>query len=127
MLYIIYSVTFYFLAMPLWHCKYCYYKTKENPLDKNKGKSIVKLMPADKWKESYLTKHVACGKKWRANFSLIWLAPIVLIVISFFLSFSKYALISLISFIVVLVVQFLYMKKKICKKCATVEECHSAF
>ena len=125
--YSIYSVMFYFLAMPLWHCKYCYYKVKESPLDKKERNSIVKLIPVDKWKELYLEKHVACGKKWGINISIIWLAPIVLTVISFFLRFSIFALISLISFIVILVVQFLYMKKKICTKCAIVDECHSSF
>jgi hypothetical protein len=111
--YVIYAVLFYFLVMPLKHCQYCYYKVKEAA----KGK----------WKESYLKKHVDCGKKWAVNFFILWFGPIVLIGISFFLSFSIYALISLIGFIIMLAIMVIYLRRKICPTCAIVDECHAAF
>jgi membrane protein YdbS with pleckstrin-like domain len=42
--YLIYSLLFYFLAMPFTMCKYCYYKVKETAIDKEKGKTIEKLL-----------------------------------------------------------------------------------
>jgi membrane protein YdbS with pleckstrin-like domain len=125
--YLIYFVVFFFWAMPVKHCQYCYYKVKETTIDKENGKPIVKLLPKDKWKESYLNKHVACGKKWGFNFFILWFLPIVLISISLFLSFSIFALISLIGFIVVLAVMLIHMKWKVCPTCAIVDECHAAF
>ena len=125
--YLIYSLVFYFVAMPLWHCQYCYYKVKETTIDRKTGKTIVKLLPKDKWKESYLKKHVDWGKKWGFNFFILWFLPIVLIGISLFLSFSIFALISLIGFIIVLVVMMIYVKQKVCPTCAIQEECHSSF
>jgi disulfide bond formation protein DsbB len=125
--YLIYYAVFFFLAMPLKHCQYCYYKVKETTIDRKNGKTIVKLLPKDKWKESYLKKHIACGKKWGFNFIIIWFFPIVGIVISFFLSFSIVALLSLIGFIVMLAVMFIHMKWKVCPTCAIMDECHAAF
>ena len=112
-LYLIYFTVFFFLAMPLKHCQYCYYKVKETTLDK--------------WRESYLQTHVNYAKKWGFNFFLLWFSPIILIVISFFLNFSIYALGSLIGFIIVLAVMLIHMRWKVCPKCAIVDECHSAF
>ena len=125
--YLIYFVGFNFWAMPVKHCQYCYYMVKESTTDKETGKTIVKLLPMDKWKESCLKEHVACGKKWGFNFFLTWLIPIVLISISFFFNFSLLALISLIGFIIVLAIMLYYTKKKICPKCAIVDDCHSSF
>ena len=125
--YLIYSLGFYVLAYPLKSCQYWYYKVKETTIDRKKGKTIGKLLPIDKWSESYLQKHVDCGKTWGLNFFILWLIPIVLIGISFFLSFSRFALISLIGFIVVLVVMAIHMKRKICPTCAIVDECHTSF
>jgi len=88
--------------MPLKHCQYCYFKVKETTTDRETGKTIVMLLPIEKWKKSYLKKHVDCGKKWGVNFMILWFLPIVLIIISFFLSFSIFALVSLIGFVVVL-------------------------
>jgi len=122
-----YSILWYFLAMPFVMCKYCYFKVKGTTIDKEKGKTIEKLLPVDKWRESYLEKHVSCGKKTTVFMSIIWFLPIVLIVISFFLNFSIYALISLIGFIVVLVGNYFYMLRKKCPTCAIKEECHSSF
>ena len=82
--YLIYYVVFFFLAMPLKHCQYCYYKIKETTIDRKNGKTIVKLLPIDKWKESYLKKHVNYGKKWGFNFFILWFLPIFLIVIRSF-------------------------------------------
>jgi len=127
LVYLIYSIVFFFLAMPLWHCQYCYYKVKETPLDRKKRKPIVKLLPIDKWKESYLNKHVNCAKKWGFNFFILWLGPIILIGISLFLNFSLFALIFLIGFIVVMAVMMIHMKRKVCPICAIKDECHSSF
>ena len=111
--YLIYYVAFFFLAMPLKHCQYCYYKVKETTLDK--------------WRESYLEKWVGQGKKVRVFMGIIWLLPIVSIIISFFLNFSIFTLISLIGCIVVLVGNVIYMKRKVCTTCAIKDECHSSF
>ncbi|MFX0114500.1 MAG: hypothetical protein ACFFB3_08125 [Candidatus Hodarchaeota archaeon] len=125
--YLIYYVVFFLWAMPVKHCQYCYYNVKEPTLDSETGKTIEKLLPLDKWKESYLQQHVACGKKWSSNFFILWFAPIFLIGISLFLRFSVIALISLIAFIIVLAVMLIHMKWKVCPTCAFVEECHAAF
>ena len=125
--YLIYYVVFFFLAMPLKHCQYCYYKVKETTIDKKTGKTIGKLLSKEDWKECYLQKHVECGKRWGFNFFILWFLPIVLIIISFFLNFSISALLSLIGFIVVLAVSLIHMKLKVCPTCAIMEECHAAF
>jgi len=122
-----YSILFFFLALPLTICKYCYYKVKETTIDGKKGKNIAKLLPIDKWKESYLQKWVSQGKKVSVFMGIIWLLPIVLIFISFFLNFSIFALISLIGCIVVLGVNVIYMKRKVCPTCAIKDECKSSF
>jgi len=124
--YLIYSILFYFLVMPLTTCKYCYYKVKETTIDKEKGKTIEKLLSVDKWSESYLHKHVG-QKHWTGLMTVIWFLPIVLIVISFFREFSYIALVSLIGFIVVVVGHYFYMLRKVCTTCAIQEECHSSF
>ena len=124
--YLIYSILFYFLLMPLTMCKFCYFKVKETTVDKEKGKAIEKLLTVDKWRESYLKKHVG-QKNWVIFMVIVWFLPIVLIVISFFLNFSIFALIILIGFIIVLVGNFFYMLRVKCPKCAIKEECHSSF
>ena len=125
--YLIYFVGFYFFAMPLKHCQYCYYRVKETTIDDKTGKNVENLLPLEKWKELYLKKHVACGKKWSFNFFITFFSPIVLIVISFFLNFSIFALISLIGFIAALSLMLIHMKRRVCPTCVIVEECHSAF
>jgi membrane protein YdbS with pleckstrin-like domain len=124
--YLIYSMMFYFLVMPLTMCKYCYYKVKAPAVDKEKGKTVEKLVSLDTWRESYLSKHVG-QKNWTFFMSIIWLLPIVLLVISFFVNFSLFAFITLLGFIGVLVGNFYYMLKKKCPSCAIHEECHSSF
>ena len=125
--YLICSDGFFFVVSPVKHCQYCYYKVKETPLDRKKRKSIGKLLPVDKWKESYLNKHVNCAKKWGFNFIILWLGPIILIGISFFLNFSLFALIFLIGFIVVIAIMMTHMKRHVCPTCAIKDECHSSF
>jgi len=125
--YLIYSVLFNFLLFPTMHCQYCYYAVKETTTDSKTGEPIKKLLSKDKWKESCLEKHVACGKKWSINFYISWFVPIVLIIISLFLSFSIYAVMYLIGFIGVLALMLYYTRMKICPRCEIMEECHSAF
>ena len=123
--YLIYYILFFFLLMPLKHCQYCYFCVKETTTEG--GKTNKKLLSVDEWKESYLKKHVACGKKWSFNFIILWVLPIVLIIISFFFNFSIFALISLIGFICVLALMLIHMRWKVCPTCAIMEECHSSF
>jgi len=122
--YLIYSILFYFLLMPLTMCKFCYFKVKETTVEK--GKTVEKLLTVDKWRESYLKKHVA-QKNWVIFMVIVWFLPIVLIAISFFTNFSIFALLSLIGFIIVLVGNYFYMLRVKCPKCAIKEECHSSF
>ena len=117
--YAIYASVFYFFLMPWRHCQYCYYKVKEPTAEK--------LLPKEKWVESCLQKHVACGKKWSANFALLWFIPIIGIVISFFLAFDIVALLSLIGFVVTIALMAIHLQRKICPTCAIEEECHAAF
>ena len=124
--YLVYSFLFYFIVMPLTLCKYCYFKTKETKTNRDTGQTVVKLLPLDKWKESYLQKHVG-QKRWVSLMIVVWFAPIVLIVASFFLSFSMFALASLIGFVVTLVGNYLFMVWKKCPKCAIQKECHASF
>lgn len=123
--YLIYSIVFNFLVMPLIMCKYCYYKLKETTIDN--GKTTWKKLPLNQWKESYLKKFVGCAKKGSFNFFIIWFFPMVGIVISFFLSFSIVALLSLIGIIVVLAVMMIYTQRKDCPRCVIRDVCHSAF
>jgi membrane protein YdbS with pleckstrin-like domain len=126
--YLIYSVVFTFWATPVKHCKYCYYNVRETVIDKKTGKTIAVLLPKEKWVESYLKKHIVCAKKWYPPQNiLLWLIPIVLIIISFFLNFSIIALSSLIGFIVLLAIMLQYTRWKICPTCVIVKECHSSF
>ena len=98
-------------------------KTK---IDRETGKTIERLLSVDKWSESYLEKHVG-QKNWTGLMMIVWFAPVVLTVISFFSNFSLLALMSLIGFIVVLVGNYFYMLRNKCPTCAIREECHSSF
>ncbi|MDH5733956.1 MAG: hypothetical protein OEY88_09285 [Candidatus Bathyarchaeota archaeon] len=120
-----YSILFFFLALPLTICKYCYFKVKETTRDKEQ--TIEKLLSIDKWRESYLKKWVGQGKKVQIFMGIIWLLPIVMIFISFFLNFSIFALTSLIGCIAVLGVNVIYMNRKVCTTCAIKDECKSSF
>ncbi|MFW9829863.1 MAG: hypothetical protein ACFFBY_10505 [Promethearchaeota archaeon] len=127
MVYLTFYIGFYFFAMPLKHCQYCYYRVKETTTDDETGMISTNLLPLDKWKEMYLKKHVTCAKKWSINFFITFFSPIILIIISFFLNFSLFALIFLIGFIAALSLMLIHMKRKVCPTCTIVEECHSAF
>jgi len=127
-MYLLYTIVFSFWAMPVIHCKYCYYNVTETTIDEKNGKTVMKLLPIDEWKESYLKKHVKCAKKsFPPLYILLWLLPIILISISFFVNFSIIALLSLIGFIALLTITLLYTKWKVCPTCAFVDECHSSF
>ena len=119
--YAIYSILFFFLVLPLAICKYCYYKTKET------AQTIERLLSVDKWRELYLKKWVSQGKKVQIFMGIIWLLPIVLIFISFFLNFSLFALVSLFGCIVVLGGNVIYMNQRACPTCTIKDECHSSF
>jgi hypothetical protein len=124
--YLLFSIVFTFWAWPVKHCKYCYYNVTTT--DQKNGKTVIKLLPVEEWKELYLKKHVNRGKKLFPPLGLmLWLLPIVLIGVSFFVNFSIIALLSLIGFIVMLAVMLLYVRWKVCPTCAFMEECHEAF
>jgi len=124
--YLIYSILFYFLVMPLTVCKYCYFKVKETIVDEEKRKTVEKLLSVDKWSKSHLHMHVG-QKNWALLMFLIWFLPIVLIIISFFIDFSIFAVIALIGFIAVVAGNYLYMIRVKCPTCPIREECHSSF
>jgi hypothetical protein len=66
-------------------------------------------------------------KNWTFLMSNVWLLPVVLIVISFFFNFSLLAVVALVSFVAVLVANYLYMLRIKCPTCPIREECHSSF
>ncbi|MHA2283096.1 MAG: hypothetical protein ACXAC5_19825 [Promethearchaeota archaeon] len=125
--YLIYAILWYFFVMPIMHCRYCYYKVKETTEDSTTGKSIENLMPKDKWVESCLQKHVKCAKKYGFGFYISWFLPIILMVVSFFVSFSIFALLSLIGFIAMLAGTLVFVRYKVCPTCAIKDECHAVF
>ena len=125
--YLIYAILWYFLVQPTVHCQHCYYKTIETSEDNTTGKVVENLLPKEQWVESCLQKHVESGKKWGFNNFILWFLPILLIVISFFLSFSIFALITLIGFVIVWAVMLINIRYKVCPTCAIMEECHAAF
>ena len=114
--YFIYSILVFFLILPLTICKYCYYKTKKRI-----------QFSVDKWMELYLKKWISQGKIVRIFMGIIWLLPVVLIFISFFLNFSFFAIISLIGCIAVLGGNVIYMNHRVCSTCTIKDECHSSF
>ena len=119
--YFVYSILFFFFALPLTICKYCYYKTKETT------QTTERLLSVDEWRGLYLKRWISQGKKVRIFMGIIWLLPMVLIFISFFLNFSVFALISLIGCIVVLGGNVIYMNQRVCPTCSIRDECHSSF
>ncbi len=124
--YLIYSILYYFLVMPLTICKYCYFKVTETNKDEEKGKTTKKLLSVDNWTKSHLHKHVG-QKNWVMLMIIVWFLPIVLITISFFRDFSPIAIIPLVSFIGVLVGNIFYMLRVKCPTCPIREQCHSSF
>jgi hypothetical protein len=124
--YSIYSLLFYFLIMPLTMCKYCYFKVKETETDEEKGKTVEKLLTVEKWGKSHLHMHVG-QKNWALLMFIIWFLPIVLIIISFFIDFSIFAVIALIGFIAMVGGNGIYMLRVKCASCPIREECHSSF
>jgi hypothetical protein len=124
--YLIFSIFYYFVAMPFTLCKYCYYRVTETTSAENNGEAVAKLVPLVTWREVYLRKHVG-QKNWTLFMTTVWFLPTVLIVISFFFNFSPFALTALIGFIAVLVGNWFYMLRKKCPTCAIREECHSSF
>ena len=43
--YLIYSIWYIFLAMPIKHCQYCYYKVQDPTIDNKTREPIGKLLP----------------------------------------------------------------------------------
>lgn len=125
--YLSYSLLFFFLLMPSRHCRYCYYAIRDCSAIRNETDIYAGPLSVAEWKESYLEKHVECGKRWSLNLFILWLAPIALIVLSFFLNFSILALVSLAGFIAVLGVTAVDMRRRVCPTCAIRDECHASF
>lgn len=122
--YLVYSLLFYFLIMPLTTCKYCYFKSKVTITEN--GKTIEKLIPKEEWSKNILQKHVG-QKYWGWLTFLIWILPLVLIIISFFTNFNYLAIVALVVFIIALAGNYLYLLKVKCPTCPIREECHSSF
>lgn len=124
--YLIFSILFYFLIMPLTVCKYCYFSVSEtvNELQtRNRGK---KLLTVEAWSKSHLYKHVG-QKYWTILMMIVWFSPIIFTILSFFSNFSIFALIPLISFIGVLIGNYFFMLYVKCPKCPIREQCRSSF
>ena len=119
--YSVYSVLVFFLVLPLTICKLCYYKTKKP------AQNCEKLLSVNKWRELHLKNWVSKGEKVRVLMGIIWLLPMVLIFISFFINFSLFGVLSLIGCIAVLGGNVIYMNQKVCPTCAINDECHSSF
>jgi len=124
--YLIFGLLFYFLIMPMTMCKFCYFKVTETPMDEEKGETTEKLLSIDQWSKSHLHLHVG-QKGWTGVMAIVWFAPIVLVIYSFFVSFSIYALLALIGFVALLVGNFYYMLRVKCPTCPIQEQCHSSF
>ncbi len=115
-LYWLYSILVFGLILPLTICRNCFYKTKME----------IQFSVA-KWKELYSNKWVSQGKIIRVFMGIIWLFPIILIFISFFVNFSFFGLLSLIGCIAALGVNVIYMNHRVCSSCTIKSECHSSF
>ena len=126
MVYLIFSLIFYFLLMPFTMCKYCYFKVKKTVDDKESGKTTESQSSVEDWSKSHLHLHVG-QKHWVWPMFIIWVLPIVLTIVSFFLDFSLFAVIALIGFVAMVVGNYLFMVRVKCPKCAIREECHSSF
>ena len=126
-IYLIFSLGWYFVVMPFTLCKFCYYRAKETVVDQESGVMFEQLMSVEKWREmNGIAMHVGQAK-WTYCMSAIWLLPIPLIIISYFVNFSIFALVALIGFIAVLVGNYYYMLRVKCPTCAIREDCHAAF
>ena len=117
---------FYFLIMLFKVCKYCYFKVKQNTVDKETVKTVEKRLSVDYWSKTCLKMQVG-QKSWSFLLIIAWFVPIVLTSISLFLNFSFFPFISLIAFIAVLIGNFVYIIKVKFPKCAIREEWHSSF
>jgi hypothetical protein len=124
--YMIYSLVFTFVLMPFTMCKHCYFKKFETSIDDETGETTKKLMSVDKWGKTLLHLHVG-QKPWAWGMFLTWFAPVVMIIVSFFLNFNYLAVIALVAFIAAIAGNYLYMIKIKCPKCPIQKECHSAF
>ena len=124
--YLIFSILFFFLIMPLTMCKHCYFKVIESSTDEKTGKITKKLMDVDVWGKTLLHKHAGQGY-WSWAMFIIWISPVVLIIISFFRNYNYLAIIALVGFILAVVGNFFYMLKVKCPSCPIREYCHSAF
>jgi hypothetical protein len=124
--YLIFSLLFYFLIMPLTMCKFCYFKVTETTTDEEKGKTTEKLLTVNQWSKSHLHLHVG-QKGWAGVMAIVWFAPLVLIGVSLFLNFSLFALLSLAGFLGMVVGNYFYMLRVKCPSCPIREECHSSF
>ena len=85
--YLSYSLVSYFLVMPLTMCKYCYFKVTESTMDEQKKKTSKRLLSIEQWTKTHLHKHVGM-KHWVWFIFMIWLAPIVMTIVSFFRNFN---------------------------------------
>ena len=50
----VYSILFYFVAMPFTMCRYCYFKVTETTVDEDRGETAQRLVLLDTWRAAYL-------------------------------------------------------------------------
>jgi hypothetical protein len=124
--YLVYSLLFYFVLMPLTMCKHCYFKIISASTDEETGKITMELMPVKEWGKTLLHKHVG-QKNWVWFMFLVWFLPVILIIVALVRSFNYLPLIALIAFIAAVVGNYFYMIKVKCPTCPIQEECHSSF
>jgi hypothetical protein len=124
--YLIYSLSFTFLIMPFTMCRHCYFKVIETSIDEETGQTTEKLMTVDEWGKTLLHLHVG-QKKWAWPMFLMWFLPIIPIIVALVRGFNYLPLIALLSFVAVLVGNYIYMIKVKCPTCPIQEECHSSF
>ena len=124
--YIAFSLLFTFLIMPFTMCKHCYFRIIETSKDDETGEITKNLMDVDEWGKTLLHMHVG-QKNWAWPMFMMWFAPIILIITSFFRNFNYLAIIALVGFIAVIVGNYLYMIKIKCPTCPIQEYCHEAF
>lgn len=108
-LYVVFFLVYFFVIMPVKACRYCYYRSGDITLEE--------------WKEKYLDLHANCMKMWGVGIFVIWGAPIVGILISFYTNFSIVALLCLIGFVILLFVSNRHLRESICSQCAMLEVC----
>ncbi len=106
--YVVWFFLFFFVIMPFVVCRYCYFRVDAT---------------IEEWKEKYLQLHADCMKKWGAAIFLVWAIPIIGILVSLFLNFSAIALLCLVGFVIMVVINAATLSRTICVHCSIYDVC----